>query len=149
METNKVVPCIPLFGILTSVEAAEWLNEEECHYCLEAVQNNDVYILTTPCCRHLVHCSCFKKWIKNHSSCSYCRAEMKIRNFYLLCLHEATEDEQVRKTVCCGALVHRIFLENLKGLLSQLPHMTGYRCRHVDNCKLVILNLQKDTVNNS
>ena len=61
METIEVlIPCIPLFGILSSGGQEECSMVEECHFCLETVKDNDVYVMMTPCCRHLMHCKCFQ-----------------------------------------------------------------------------------------
>ena len=44
---------VPLFGILSFSDNAP-LEEEDCHFCLEGVHSNEVYVLKTPCCGHVV-----------------------------------------------------------------------------------------------
>jgi hypothetical protein len=49
---------IPLFGILSTVHDNP---EEECHFCLDNIKNNDLFVTKTPCFRHNIHCKCFLK----------------------------------------------------------------------------------------
>ena len=143
METKVLIPCIPLFGILTSGENEESSKEEECHFCLEKVQDNEVYIMTTPCCHHLIHCSCFREWAENHMNCLYCRTEINMKEFCILCLHKWTEDGRIREMSCCGRLIHQDCLETFNKLLTSLPDMTGYHCGYVVNCNQIILKLKQ------
>jgi hypothetical protein len=60
-----------------------------CVICTESYQPNDA-ILQIPTCGHAFHESCAKMWLKNHSTCPFCRRQLP-------CQDEELEQERRRE----------------------------------------------------
>jgi hypothetical protein len=49
--------------------------ERDCLICTEEVEEGDNVILL-PCCSHVLHSTCLKKWLQVHNVCPVCRVSM-------------------------------------------------------------------------
>lgn len=47
-----------------------------CPICLNNYESNDVVAGSSKRCRHIFHKSCLERWLRNQSSCPYCRQEL-------------------------------------------------------------------------
>jgi hypothetical protein len=47
-----------------------------CPICLNNYESNDLVAGASKCCRHVFHKSCLVRWLRNQSSCPYCRQEL-------------------------------------------------------------------------
>ncbi len=126
MESVGVLPApedilssniLSLFGILSKDLPQE---EEECHFCFEVITDKELFVMKTPCCRHIAHSSCFKTWAYasalNTSDesvrCAYSRTLYPHEEFCFLCLARM-DNETLLKTSCCFTTVHKKCLEDL------------------------------------
>ena len=95
---------IELFGLLSQSKIE---TEQECHFCMEPVNNEMLYSHDTACCHQLIHCRCFETWAYTSiaftndlvTRCAYCRANYTYPCF--LCLEDVTQSPQNPKTTCC------------------------------------------------
>ena len=139
---------IPLFGIFSSGNAEEASVQEECHFCLDNVWDNDLYIMSTSCCHYLVHCQCFQRWLQmNHSTCAYCRTPFNVYDYCFICLKKRTENHLLRRTTCCGAVIDPECLQNLGHLMATLPAMAGFRCGHAVRCNRLLVKTSRQREN--
>ena len=126
---------LSLFGILSTNDSEE---EEECHFCFEAVKKNEFFVMQTSCCKKLVHCNCFRTWaslsIPNGSDetvrCAYCRSPFSDKELCFLCLKTKTNNEQFAKTSCCRITLHAECVQNLKHIVSYLSNEFVLECGH-------------------
>ena len=142
MADIAMLRCLPLFGILSCNQEDESMSEESCHFCLETVKDNDIYAMSTPCCGHLIHCSCFKRWLRvrpHHISCAYCRRRFSMNEHCFLCLKKRGETEVLRRTSCCQGVVHQECLETVHELIQEMPEDAGFTCEHSLACNRVLV----------
>ncbi|CAB3995105.1 Hypothetical predicted protein [Paramuricea clavata] len=67
---------IPLFGIL----AENTTEPEQCYFCFEQIDGNELLAMTMQCCQQKAHCRCFQVWAAHYNGtdiktvwCGYCR----------------------------------------------------------------------------
>ena len=120
---------IELFGLLSQSKIE---TEQECHFCMEPVNNEMLYTTDTACCHQAIHCRCFETWAFTSIAftndlvirCAYCRANYTYPCF--LCLEDVTQSPQNPKTMCSHTTVHDECVQDLKYILSILSEDDFY-----------------------
>ena len=134
---------IPLFGILSTVHDNL---EEECHFCLTNIKNNDLFVTKTPCCRHNIHCKCFKRWAElsvtddDTIRCAYCRTMYPYEEYCFLCLQKKTNNQRLMKTNCCQSTIHNRCVEDLLYILAHLSYEFTLECGQTSWCNCLWLH---------
>ena len=73
-EALKALPIAHVSQLLSSVKSAERLRE--CAVCLAEYQEEEE-LKVLPACRHWFHAACIDTWLKKHTTCPVCRADIK------------------------------------------------------------------------
>ena len=144
-EPNLVITGSPiqLFGLLSQSKTE---TEQECHFCMEPVNNEMLCTADKACCHQAIHCRCFDIWsytsfILTNSMitlCAYCRANYTYPCF--LCLEDIIQNQQNPKTVCCHTAVHDECVQDLKYILSVLSGDVLLECGHL-RCGCIWTNI--------
>ena len=94
--------------------------EEDCFFYFKPVKCSDLYSTMTPCCRHLVHCTCFRQWLQRTNRCAYCREPYKEKDCSV-CLTRIVSTQPLKQTTCCQRQIHAVCLSAIKKIGKRLP----------------------------
>ena len=120
---------ISLFGLLSTAT-----KEDECHFCLVKIEQDDVLAMNTLCCDHSVHRDCFEMWKissfyrtgNNDTYCAYCRSFFPESELCFLCLQLINETNM--KISCCNSLLHKTCVQDLYHFCQILDDKPEYEC---------------------
>ena len=73
-DALEALPIAHVSQLLSSVKSAERLRE--CAVCLAEYQEEEE-LKVLPACRHWFHAACIDTWLKQHTTCPVCRADIK------------------------------------------------------------------------
>ena len=138
---------LSLFGILSSGEFHSVTPfEEDSFFCFKPMKCSDLYSMLTPCCWHLVHCTCFRQWLQRINSCAYCREPYNKKDYCCVCLTRFVSTQPLRQTTCCKRQIHAVCYSAIKKISKRLPERKALDCHQTLSCTQIIYTTREQTL---